>query len=217
MNIEYLFMCFFCSLLLKEVPSNCLSFMSHKTWIFPGIQAPRCEGLENTNQSKGELPVSRFRDLLLCYFPFVSHVVERSCGVREWVREGRWGRWMDGWRGEGRKDGNRERQDHHWGKHGSLFCSQSKVHKSPPFSSALMLKSRKEWVNGIQLIQIEQEQSTSGRKEKCYRKKRPSKFAGVVMGEVTHSSLSSLRLHCRRTDLGVFQEVNLRTVQKGRN
>ena len=108
LNTEYLFMCFFCSLLLKEVPSNCLSFMPHKTWIFPGIQAPRCEGLENTNQSKGGLPVSRFRDL--CYFPFVSHVVQRSCGVREWVREGKWGRWMDGWRGEGRKDGNRERQ-----------------------------------------------------------------------------------------------------------
>ena len=37
------------------------------------------------------------------------------------------------------------------------------------------------------------------------------------MGEVTHSSLRRLRLHCRRTGLGVFQEVNLRTMQKGRN
>ena len=37
------------------------------------------------------------------------------------------------------------------------------------------------------------------------------------MGEVTHSSLRRLRLHCRRTGLGVCQEVNLRTMQKGRN
>ena len=37
------------------------------------------------------------------------------------------------------------------------------------------------------------------------------------MREVTHSSLRRLRLHCRRTGLGVCQEVNLRTMQKGRN
>lgn len=125
---------------------NCIHFLSYQTWICPGNRAPFfTEGVGSLREPRAQFwEVKRSFKVL---FSICSLEVQSKwrVGALRGV-EGCWG--------------------------GAASMQEAlPAASSPSSSSAVMLKNRKVWVKKIPFMQMEREQSPSGKKRKCYHRK----------------------------------------------